>query len=156
MLECNWVRLLQEYPFWSRCLFGFSQHPWEVTAPANLLSQLTSVICSPWKMSSGVSLTELSHQERLGTYVSLGHHPKICMWSRFIDHCSRSAKFLMGDFTLPFGPIGISLALLVYEQVSFASWFLLSKFSWTKSELLLDQQGTIDALSCTCSVTVFT
>ena len=56
------------------------------------------------------------HQERLGAHVHLGLCAKSCLWSRFIDNCSRSADFDDG-FILPFGLAGVCLVLPMTKSI---------------------------------------
>jgi len=89
------------------------------------------------------------HQERLGAHVHLGLCAKSCLWSRFIDNCSRSAGF-DGGFILPFGLTGVCLVLPMTKHPDFC--FL----DFLKPRQSLSPSRVHRHPICTCSIRVFT
>ena len=91
------------------------------------------------------------HQERLGAHVHLGMCAKSCLWSRFIDKCSRSADF-DGGFILCFGLTAVYLVLTVTK------WALHSDFcflGFLKPRQSLSPSRVHGRPLCTCFIRVF-
>ena len=91
------------------------------------------------------------HQERLGAHVHLGMCAKSCLWSRFIDKCSRSADF-DGGFILCFGLTTVSLVLPVTKWALHPDFCFLG---FLKPRQSLSPSRVHGHPLCTCFIRVF-